>query len=267
MNANSTTAIDLYETRASVTLTSAFLGNYDVLLVQWLADGATAAATGGFDGKNYWTFSSQELAALASWVAGGGGIIFLTGYDANAAGETGAVNPLLGAVSDLAYNTDDVLGAVETGNGALCLGDSEPLGNWVSTPPIGAGITYVGAFHGHSIHAGPNATIDNKDPVTNQVYAAHENNGSGSVFAYADEWVTYSGQWDASPEPAGYCNSDAGLPPPTDPTSKNVSACSSAQSCPSAQAAYQIPQFWANALSYASRATQCPVTVLGAPGQ
>jgi hypothetical protein len=267
MNANTSAAFDLYETRASFTLTPAFLANYDVLLVQWLADGLTAAPTGGFDGTGYWTFTSQELAAVASWVAGGGGIVFLTGYDADRAGEVGATNPLLGAVSDLAYNTDDVFGTVETGNGALCLGDSVPVGGWPQVPPIGAGITFVGGFHGHSIKTGANAIIDDQDPVTSAVWAAHENKGSGSVFAYSDEWVTYSSQWDPSVEPAAYCSSDAGVPSAADPTSRLSSACTAAQSCPSVQVAYQIPQFWANVLSYASRSTQCPVNVLGAVGR
>jgi hypothetical protein len=267
MNANSNTAIDRYETRASVVLTPAFLANYDVLLVQWLADSFVAASTGGFDGQGYWAFTSDELAAVASWVSGGGGMIFLAGYDANIAGEVGATNPLLAAVSDLAYNADDVLGAVETGNGAFCLGDSVPLGNWNPSPPIGAGVTFVGAFHGRSIKAGSNAVIDNQDPVTNAVYAAHEDRGTGSVFAYTDEWITYASQWDPSPQPSTYCNSSAGLPSASDPTSRNVSACVAAQSCPSAQAAYQIAQLWANALSYAARATQCPVTVVGAAGR
>jgi hypothetical protein len=265
LNANSSALVDQFTTRASFTLNSDFLGKYDVIIVQWLADGRTAASTGGFDGQNYWTFSSDELSAVKTWVQNGGGMIFLSGYDANAAGETGATNPLLGAVSDMSYNTDDVLGAVETGNGALCLGDSEPLAGWSTNTAgsLGGGITYVGAFHGHSIKTGPNAQIDNQDPATDAVYAAHENVGNGGVYAYCDEWVTYSSQWSPSVEPATYCLQDAGLPPPSDPTSKLASACTGAQSCPAVQAAYQTAQFWANALGYGSRATMCPVQVAG----
>jgi hypothetical protein len=265
LNSNSSAAVDTFTTRSSFTFTADFLAKYDVIIVQWLADGRTAASTGGFDGTGYWTFSADELAAVKTWVQNGGGMIFLTGYDANAAGETGAVNPLLGAVSDMSYNTDDVLGAVETGNGALCLGDSEPLPGWNtnSTGQLGSGITYVGAFHGHSIKAGTNAKIDNQDAVTDQVYAAHENLGNGSVYVYCDEWVTYSSQWDPSPQPAGYCLLDASLPPTSDPTSKNVGQCSGAQICPAVQVAYQTAQFWANALFYGSRATMCPVVVAG----
>jgi hypothetical protein len=267
INAHSTTAMDVYETRASVTLTPAFLANYDVLLVQWLADGFVAAPTGGFAGQGYWAFTGDELAAVASWVAGGGGVIFLTGYDANATAEVGATNPLLAAVSDLAYNADDVLGAVETGNGALCLGNTVPIGNWMSMTTIGAGITFVGASHGHSIKTGPNAVIDNQDPATGAVYAAHEDRGSGGVFAFADDWITYVDQWDPVPEPATYCNYSAGVPSPSDPTSRDVAACVAAQSCPSAQVAYQISGFLANMLAYASRATECGVTVIGGLGR
>ena len=64
------------------------------------------------------------------------------------------------------------------------------------------------------------------------VYAAHEDVGQGYVFAYADEWVTYTSQW---------FGIDAGA------------SCADA----SPAVAYQVPQFWYNAISYVSQATQC----------
>ncbi len=263
LNGNSSAAVDTFTTRSSFTFNNDFLAKYDVIIVQWLSDSRTVNPTGGFLGGSYWTFTSDELAAVKTWVQNGGGMIFLTGYDANITGEVGAVNPLLAAVSDMSYNADDVLGAVEMGNGALCLGDSQPLPNWSLQPPIGAGISFIGAFHGHSIKAGSNAVIDNQDPVTDAVYAAHENLGNGSVFAYCDEWVTYSSQWDPVPEPATYCLPEAGLPSLSDPTSAKLASCMGGQACPAVQTAYQTAQFWANGLAYASRATACPVQVQG----
>jgi hypothetical protein len=263
LNGNSSAAVDQFTARNSFTFNADFLGKYDVIIVQWLSDSRTASPTGGFLGGNYWTFSSDEINAVKTWLQNGGGMIFLTGYDANITGEVGAVNPLLQAVSDMSYNADDVLGAVEKGNGALCLGDSEPLANWSGQPPVAGGITFIGAFHGHSIKAGSNATVDNKDPITDAVYAAHENVGNGSVYVYCDEWVTYTSQWDPNPQPANYCLPEAGLPPLSDPTSMNLGSCQGGQACPAVQVAYQTAQFWANGLSYASRATACPVQVAG----
>ena len=121
----------------------------------------------------------------------------------------------------------------------------------------------IGAFHGHSIKAGPNATVDNKDAITDAVYAAHENVGNGSVYVYCDGWVTYTSQWDPNPQPAKYCLPEAGAPSLSDPTSKNNGQCQGAQACPAVQVAYQTAQFWANGLAYASRATACPVIVAG----
>ena len=60
------------------------------------------------------------------------------------------------------------------------------------------------------------------------MYAAHEDVGQGHVFSYADEWVTYTSQW---------FGIDAG------------GNCADA----SANVVYQVPQFWYNAISYASR--------------
>ena len=71
------------------------------------------------------------------------------------------------------------------------------------------------------------------------MYAAHEDVGQGHVFAYADEWVTYTSQW---------FGIDAG------------GNCADA----SANVVYQVPQFWYNAISYASQATQCPFMLTGA---
>jgi hypothetical protein len=224
LNEQSSANVDLYTTRP--TLDAAFLGRYDVLIVQWLVDGVS-----GGNGTGYWTFSASELAALKAWVEGGGGLIALTGYDASSQ-EVTPLNQLMQAVSGLSYGTTDVLGT--TGN--YCLGESDPLGGWVQTTPIGRHISEVGAFHGRPVNPGSKSTVDCTDGTN--VYAAHEDVGSGHVFAYADEWVTYTSQW---------FGIDAGA------------GCSDA----SADVVYQVPQFWFNAISYASQATECPFTLTG----
>jgi hypothetical protein len=128
---------------------------------------------------------------------------------------------------------DDVLGMVSTKD--YCLGESVPLGGWSQSSPIGMNIKEVGAFHGRSIKPGPKAIVDCSD-VT-YTYAAHEDVGKGHVYTYNDEWVTYTSQWFGINKPG--C--DGGT----------------------ANLVYQVPQFWYNAISYASEATMCPFMLTG----
>jgi len=227
------------------TLTAAFLGQYDVIIFQWMANSIVVNPKGGYDGVGYWTWGADELAALKTWVNGGGGMIVLSGYanDNMMNLEINPANQLLGAVSGIQFAPSDTFGAVETGNASYCLGDSDPATGWSATTPLGENITEVGAFHGKTVVPGPMSIVDCKDPV-NGVLAAHEDLGKGHVYAYGDEWVTYTSQWDPPPgQPAGYCSLDG--------STANGDV-------PAVQVAYQVPQFWENAISYASQATMCP---------
>jgi hypothetical protein len=224
LDTQSSASVDMFATRP--TLDADFLGKYDVIIVQWLVDGVS-----GGNGTGYWTFSSAELAALKAWVQAGGGLITLSGYDASSQ-EVTPVNQLLGAVTDISYGTADVLAS----STSYCLGETTPLAGWVQSTPIGKGIDEVGAFHGRPVNAGSSAVVDCADG--GQVYAAHEDVGQGHVFVFTDEWVTYSSQW---------FGIDAG------------GGCEDA----SANTVYQVPQFWFNAISYASQATECPFMLTG----
>lgn len=226
LNEQSSANVDMYTTRP--TLDADFLAKYDVLIIQWLVDGIS-----GEDGTGYWTFTAAETAALDTWVKAGGGLITLSGYDAQAQ-EVMPLNQLVQATTDMSYGTADVLGTVSTSN--YCLGESDPLGGWVQSTAIGRHIDEVGAFHGRPILPGPKAVVDCTDGTN--VYAAHEDVGEGHVFSYADEWVTYTSQW---------FGIDAG------------GNCADA----SASTVYQVPQFWYNAISYVSQATMCPFTLNG----
>ncbi|MGO9834435.1 MAG: hypothetical protein ACLP1X_09485 [Polyangiaceae bacterium] len=225
LNMESSASVDMYQTKP--TLNAAFLDQYDVLIIQWLVDGES-----GGTGNGYWTFGADELTALKTWVQAGGGIITLSGYDASTQ-EVVPLNQLVQAITDMSYGTADVLGTVSTSN--YCLGESDPLGGWVETTPIGKHITEVGAFHGRPINPGT-ATVDCTDGT--YVYAAHESVGMGYVFSYTDEWVTYTSQW---------FGIDAGA------SCVNMSPAT----------VYQVPQFWYNAITYASQATQCPFMLAG----
>ena len=224
LNTQSSAAVDLITTKP--VLTADFLAKYDVLILQWLVDGVSTSNM--YDGAGYWTFGADELAALKTWVMQGGGLITLSGYDASSQ-EVVPVTQILQAVSDMSYGTDDVLGAT----GVYCLGESDPLGGWVQTTPIGKHITEVGAFHGRPVHPAT-ATVDCFDAT--YTYAAHEDVGMGHVFAYTDEWVTYTSQWNG----IGALGGCGDASPEND---------------------YQVPQFWYNAISYAGSAVQCQFTI------
>jgi hypothetical protein len=232
-----------------------FLPSYDVLIFQWMAGALLPVTNGGgniegYEGSNYWAFSQAELDALKAWVMAGGGVIVLTGYDYSS-DELTPTNQILTALTDMSYTATDTYGMTETGNAEFCLGDSDPVTGWAPAPdPIGENILAVGAFHGHAIQAGANAVIDCEDN-TFGICAAHEDVGRGHVYVFTDEWVTYTSQWNPNAQPATYCALDGST---------------ANGDFPAVQAAYQVPQFWYNAIRYASQATGCPFSLAGAIG-
>ncbi len=230
LNSKSTAAVDMFP--AHPTLTGAFLSQYDVLIVQWLTDSNSGP---------YWTFTDAEIEALKEWVNGGGGLVTLSGYDSNSQ-EVVPLNRLL-SFTDISYNTDDVLAAcpAAVANRCYCWGNSVPLGPW-APGPIGKNITQVGAFHGRSINPG-SASVDCSD--ASHTYAAHETVGKGRVFAFTDEWVTYTSQWLG----ASSVNTSAMY---TDPNN----ACYQH----SAANVFQVPQFWFNVISWEAQ-SKCVFTI------
>ncbi len=244
---------------AKPTLNAAFLAQYDVLIFQWMTNGQQlvdstgnpvavgSAAAAGFKGNGYWSFTQDELSALKTWVSNGGGIIVLSGYDYSS-DEINPANQILGAVSSMQYTAVDTFGTVMTGNAAYCLGDTDPVTTWAQAPDIlGENITEVGAFHGRGITAPSPAVVDCNNAIFG-VCAAHQDVGSGHVYAYTDEWVTYTSQWNPTVQPAGYCS---------------LTGSTANGDFPAVQFAYQVPQFWYNAIYYASQATMCPFTLMG----
>jgi hypothetical protein len=230
LNANSSASVDMYMTHP--TITADFLAKYDVLLIQWLTDSNTGP---------YWTFSDDEINTLKKWVNDGGGLITLSGYDMNAE-EVTPLNRLL-SFTDISYDKDNVLpGCAMDGGTSLCYcwGNPVPLGGWMPGP-IGQNVTQVGAFYGRSIRPG-NATVDCSDPATSKVYAAHEVVGKGHVFAYTDEWVTYSSQWLGTSS----VNASAMYTDPNNPCYMK-----------SAADVFQVPQLWYNVIKWEASGTQC----------
>jgi hypothetical protein len=251
LNLHSSANVDTYTTKP--TLTADFLSRYDVIIIQGLYDGCS-----GKSGNppwsivgNTWTFAASEITALQAWVKAGGGVITLSGFVSNTT-EVQPLNSVIGPVTnnDITYGTDDIHGQ-DLGGQTFCLGESDPLGNWVTTlqngnaDPIGQGIGEIGAFHGRPIHVAPGSSvvIDNQDGT--YVYAAHEDIGMGHVFAFFDEWVTYTSQW-----PGGAAGSVCQMGCVPDAT---------------AGAVYQVPEFWQNAVNYAAAATMCPMFTITIP--
>jgi hypothetical protein len=239
LNAHSSANVDLYATKP--TINAAFLGNYDVIILQGLFD--NCGMPGQIGVNNFWTFGSEEIAALKTWVDNGGGLITLTGFVADST-EVNPMNAILNAVTnnELSYGTADIC----NGMGVFCQGESISLSGW-SQNAIGMGVTTVGCFHGRPVNvSGSGATVDNHDvSFSSDVAAAHVQVGKGHVVVYEDEWITYTSQWPGGaggPACEKGCNADA-----------------------EPGAVYQVPQFWQNMINYAASATMCPmftITVL-----
>jgi hypothetical protein len=217
------------------TLNEEFFANFDILVLQALESMEGAG--------NQWQFSAEELAAFEAWVRAGGGVISLMGYGADPS-EAGPTNSLL-AFSGLQYA--GLTGAGDTSlEGSCpdaccyCLGSSIPSIGFDAAHPISASLSAVGSFYGRSVSV----------PTTGAVVASSGGKvlggtvqiDNGRIFMFHDEWVTYTSQWDGSGlvddcrtynDPNNPCN----LVHPTND--------------------YQVPQFWYNALRWASGDLEC----------
>ena len=224
LNTKSSAAVDLITT--DTTLSSEFLEQYDVLIFQALEDR---------EGGPLWTFGDEEKANLEAWLRAGGGLITLTGYGAQAT-EVNPTNDLL-AFTGMSYKTDDILPNCTDG-GCYCAGNSVPLRGFDPAHPISQHISAVGAFHGRSIDAPSDAQVVASEGTL--TYGATKQIDAGRVFMFADEWVSYTSQW------------QAGGGDPSCRTDPNHSCYGR-----TADVFYQVPQFWYNALVWASGDAAC----------
>lgn len=213
-----------------VELTAALLDRYDVLVLQALEER---------EGGPYWSFSAAELSAFEAWVRAGGGVIALTGYGGQAA-EVDPTNQLL-RFTGMSFQTDDAFGTCPD-NCCYCAGSSIPVHGWHPDHPIAANITAVGAFHGRSVSAGDGALVASEGKA---VYGATQTLDAGRVFLFFDEWVTYSSQWTQSAGAGGF-TPDASCSDPNNICNGRTPTMG-----------YQVPQFWYNALKWASGDDAC----------
>jgi hypothetical protein len=236
LNAHSSANVDLYATKP--TINAAFLAKYDVIILQGLFD--SCGTIGQVGGNNFWTFGSDEIGALKTWVDNGGGVITLTGFVADSS-EVNPMNAILKAITNntLSYGTADVCNQT----GVYCQGESTSLSGWTSNA-IGMGVTTVGCFHGRPVDVnGSSAVVDNHDvDFPSDVAAAHMQVNKGHVVVYEDEWITYTSQW---PGGAGGPSCEKGCNADAEPG-----------------AVYQVPEFWQNMINYAASATMCPPFVI-----
>jgi hypothetical protein len=263
LNTQSSASVDNFPTKPTITYDPTntvdaasagelLLNNYDVVILQWLANVPSNAP--GTPASSYWQFSPAEVSALQAWVNNGGGIVSMSGYE-QSSNEIIPVNSLL-SFTEMQYGTDDVLGNCQLFDGGedhlcYCNLNAIPLGPpWAGTP-IGANITQVGAFHGRPVSTnGTDAVVDIQDATYK--YAAHQTIGKGHVFVFTDEWVTYSSQWLMVSGDAG---GGVSYSDPNNPCYQRSSGM-----------IFQVPQFWYNCISYAGSAVNCPFTIQQQPG-
>jgi hypothetical protein len=209
-----------------VKLTPDFLATYNVIILASLSE----------DSNNgpWWTFDNSETAAFQDWIEKGGGVISLSGYSGGS--EVAPLNQLLG-FSGVTYNQDGVWGDRSDSQFRTCAG-TNALSTWNKSDPVIANlsnnVTLIGLENGHSINAPADAHVVAAVWGLNALVGKLV--GKGHVLAYADEWITYTSQWNG-----------AGNPKSSDPTCAGYLP----------QQAYQTAQFWYNMIKWSQPSATC----------
>jgi len=180
---------------ADQTLTPELLAKYEIIVAQ--------------DVSANHQYTDDEVKALSDWVNKGGGFMTLIGYGQTDT-EIDNVNRLLAPFS-MSYLNMHILPKPRTGN------PTQPITMW-NPHPIDMGVTAVGVDNGYPVSGMGDviATGGGYDLGVAQTV------GSGHVFAWADEWITYNSEWDSHPD-------------------------------------YQVKTFWVNAVKWLTVAAQCEV--------
>lgn len=158
------------------------------------------------------TYEPSEVEALRDWVAAGGGLMTLIGYaDPD---ERLNVNTLL-APFELQYGAQQI--AQRRGGSTL------PIGVWMEHP-ITDGVDLVGSDNGYPVEGSDSSSMliaetDKGDPMGRARPV-----GSGHVFVWGDEWITYNSEWLEHED-------------------------------------YQVELFWVNSIKWLTVADQCQVPV------
>jgi len=188
-------------------LTASLLSEFDIVIVQNVNAVAPDDGSGGI-GRSY---SQEEVAALAQFVTQRGGLMTMIGYSAPS--ERTNVNSLLGPFG-LVYGSDKIL--MQRNNATVA------VETW-HEHPISAGITAIGVDNGYEAQSVQNAgaLVASQDGF--QLGRAMQV-GSGKVFQWGDEWITYNSEWTGHPE-------------------------------------YQVQLFWLNVIKWLSPVNYCQVVI------
>ena len=165
-----------------VVFDDAFLAQFDILI---------------FQDVSTWQIGDAEVRSIETWVKKGGGVMSMQGYGAFET-EVDSINKVL-APFKLAYSK------VPGGAGTMTL--TTPITDWNAASPIS---THMSGYAVRVINGRPvidqdgtgvlTATgVGNADGQT-EIFLLGYSKGinDGHVFAWADEWVTYTSEWDTS---------------------------------------------------------------------
>jgi hypothetical protein len=151
----------------AVVVDAALLASYDLVLLDRLVR----------------PYDAGEAAALATWVAGGGGVMALSGYT--------------GGATDVDYPNSLVAGMGARFAGALLNG---PVTGF-PTHPVTTGLSSVTFLGGFPVAPDPTTTSTTVvGRIGTTVVATATRFGAGRVYLWGDEWVTFDSEWVGSVE-------------------------------------------------------------------
>ena len=250
MNSNTKGTATMQMLQTFTHITDLDLSNYDVIILQALYTNPYDTTTG------LWTYNAADAAALYDWVNNkGGAIIAMSGYFSDSTVEIVPLNQLLAPFGitydgDNTYTSNDCPNTPNSGTLCYCAYGSIPFNNWnTQVPDITRNLGKVGVFMGRSITCpGADCQIvgtNNVDTAAqSKIAGAAKVVGKGRVFAWGDEWVTYTSQWGLTPDPqyddAVKYAQCVGYTPMT---------------------SYTVPQFWYNVFRWAAQSTCLTIVV------
>lgn len=246
MNSNSNGTATMQMLKTFTHITDLDLSNYDIIILQ-------ALYTNPYDPNGLWSYTAADAAALQDWVSNkGGAIIAMSGYFSDSAIEIQPLNQLVAPFgitydSDTTYTNNDCPNPPSL---CYCAYGSIPFDNWSNAvPDITKNLKKVGVFMGRSIKCtGSGCQIVATDTVDttaqSNILGVAKVVGSGRIFAWGDEWVTYTSQWGLTPDPQ-YDNAVkyaqcVGYTPMT---------------------SYTVPQFWYNVFRWVAQTTCLTIEV------
>ncbi len=233
LNSSSAGTAKVDDYPAKPTFTADFLAGYNLIILAGLG--------GNSNNGPWWTFSASEVAAFQDWIENkGGGVISLSGYS-NDNNEISAKNALL-AFSGISYGQ-----SINSPPCAIAMcpyrcGNPYQITEWNRSDPVIAnlsvGVTVIGIDGGRPISAPADAHVAamTTDATSVRNWLVGKITGQGRVLAYADEWITYTDQWNG--QNTQYSN---------DPSCNGFLP----------QELYQTAQFWYNMIHWAQPTANC----------